>query len=190
VELQATKKGYEEALWRATSPLTDLDDAEEIIRLKDRLEQQEGEISQLRRALADTNRQTHRGECRRLETCAIYVTPLFSSTNIFIKRDVAPLPTRGLQGVTRTQSGSFISSLSKRPTPEPSTPGPMDDPAFDDHMTHDWAEGGNIGMQTDHRGRSHTLTTPTITSVIPAVDLLNGDAQGSVFKVWLFSSSI
>lgn len=78
VQLQANKKAHEEAIWRETSPLTDLDedDAKDITHLKERLEQQEGEISELRRALAESKRQAHRSEPQsdrfpRLETCVI-----------------------------------------------------------------------------------------------------------------------
>lgn len=59
--------------------MTDLseDDAEEISRLKDQLEQQEGEISELRRALAEAKDQTHRDEPRddRFPRREMYVIP-------------------------------------------------------------------------------------------------------------------
>lgn len=158
-ELQANKKAHEEAIWRETSPLTDLDedDAKDITHLKERLEQQEGEISELRRALAESKRQAHRSEPQ---------SDRFPRLEI----DATPLPARTLHGVTRTQSGSFISTLSKQPTPEPSTPGPIDDRAFD--MTYG-PEGGNIAIQEyDHRS-----------SVIPVDDMGDHDAQVSVHKM-------
>jgi hypothetical protein len=157
--------------------LTDLDDAEEINRLKDQLRQQEGEISQMRRAL-EPNHQAHGGEPEDdgYPRPEMFVVPtiysLFAFADIFALRNATP-PARALHGVTRTQSGSFISTLSKRPTPEPSTPGPMDDRAFDDNMTHGREEGGTIAMQED--GPSHTLATPVITTVIPIVDMPNQD---------------
>lgn len=60
--------------------------------------------------------------------------------------------------------------MSKQPTPEPSTPGLVDNRAFD--MTYG-PEGGNIAIQEyDHRS-----------SVIPADDMADHDAQVSVHKV-------
>jgi hypothetical protein len=59
----------------------------------------------------------------------------------------------------------------------------VDDGAFDDNMTHGHEEGRNNAMQEDGRHPSYSLATPVISPVIPTVDLLDQETQGSVDKV-------
>lgn len=194
-QLQATQKAYEDALWRATSPLTDLDedDGEEITRLKDQLKQREDEISQMHRALAQAKQPTRVTETdddisprREMYVLQHGALSLFVHGHYFC-RYAPPLAPRAPRGVTRTQSGSFISTLSKRPTPEPSTPGPVDHYLFDDYLTdgHD-ERAGNFARQEDDRP-AYSLATPFESPVIPTADRPGQVTQSSVHKVYACS---
>ncbi|KAG6819273.1 hypothetical protein H0H87_006299, partial [Tephrocybe sp. NHM501043] len=53
-ELRALQKEKEDGLWlRESSPLTDLDEAEEVLRLRNELLSKEDELERIRRELAE-----------------------------------------------------------------------------------------------------------------------------------------
>ncbi|KAG6804721.1 hypothetical protein H0H87_006300, partial [Tephrocybe sp. NHM501043] len=53
-ELRALQKEKEDGLWlRESSPLTDLDEAEEVHRLRNELQSKEDELERIRRELAE-----------------------------------------------------------------------------------------------------------------------------------------
>jgi len=135
-------------------------------------------------------KQSEMTDLRDLGFCAL--SPHHSpshAVDIFFDRDVTPtcamvLP-RPAHSVTRTQSGSFISPLSKRPTPELSTPGPMDD--RDENITYEHEGRGDVAMQ-DNRRPSYSLATPAISPVIPTIDMPE-DTQDPVHKVRTYSAA-
>ncbi|KAF5375723.1 hypothetical protein D9615_009351 [Tricholomella constricta] len=127
VELRALQKEHENEQWlRESSPLTDFgdDDAEEINQLRQELKERKEEIERIRRELAEAKGEarlsvSQYGSPHRLPTPNIDDAPTSSM------RPIRSVPTQSmpLNAITRTQSGSLISLVSKQPTPAPSSPG-------------------------------------------------------------------
>ncbi|RDB30647.1 hypothetical protein Hypma_005764 [Hypsizygus marmoreus] len=175
-KLHALQKDYEDAVWRRdTSPLTDLDEDEfsETNRLKAELQQRKAEVEQLRRELAVAKGQAQLDEAR-AGTPYRFSTP--ETTDLAFSSLIRPasgVPTRSrpLLGVTRTQSGSFISNLSKQPTPAPSSPGAglVDDQIFDGVASrHGNDDTGVFDMQEDTNGHGQPASPSSVTPEVEA----------------------
>ncbi|KAF8623193.1 hypothetical protein AX17_007516 [Amanita inopinata Kibby_2008] len=122
--LNSLQAEHEEALMRATSPLTDLDEQEERERLKTELKSRDDQIERMRHQLADIRIQTAPPPGTYGFHHEQVSSPAFSG-------DMPSSPTRlsmmahqqkQISGVVRTQSGSLICDVSKQPTPAPSSP--------------------------------------------------------------------
>ncbi|PPQ86693.1 hypothetical protein CVT25_006768 [Psilocybe cyanescens] len=147
-------------LLRGVSPLTDLDDEEEVqnAQLREELKEREEEIEQMRRELSAARAARH-GTVTDDEDNERDPTPVALPSHVYPK------------GLTRTQSGSYISNLSKQPTPAPSSPDRdmfMGDVHTEDG-TFDFAEYPN-NEDTGLRLYQGTARRPTI--------LLGGNADG------------
>ncbi|KAM6503743.1 hypothetical protein JOM56_000686 [Amanita muscaria] len=119
-ELQAAVRNLEaentDILMRPMSPLTDLDEGEERERLEAELVARDEEIRRVRQQLDELKSQTTPVRSSELDSS--------QTTRPEATRDVSPSPEqRPTGGVVRTQSGSLICDVSKRPTPAPSSPG-------------------------------------------------------------------
>ncbi|CAA7268257.1 unnamed protein product [Cyclocybe aegerita] len=108
-------------LLRDTSPLTDLDDDDEVVttQLREELKERDEELESLRQQLALARRRSETesissGRYATPENFARPATPP-RQTNVVTSRQYPG-------GVVRTESGSFIPVVSKQPTPAPSSP--------------------------------------------------------------------
>ncbi|KAF4618275.1 hypothetical protein D9613_011667 [Agrocybe pediades] len=128
-------------LLRGISPLTDLDDDEEIEILRGELKTREREIADLRNELAGMKQQREQ-QLRQAE----------NRTTTTIRNVPA--------GVARTQSGSFISHLSKQPTPAPSSPDrdADADAGADERLTD--VDEMDLGQHNDDFIPQHDITQP------------------------------
>ncbi|KAJ3508283.1 hypothetical protein NLJ89_g5841 [Agrocybe chaxingu] len=109
-------------LLRDTSPLTDLDDDDEVVttQLREELKERDEELESLRQQLALARRPSETesissGRFATPEDFARPVTPPPRRANVVTSQ-------RYPGGVVRTESGSFIPVVSKQPTPAPSSP--------------------------------------------------------------------
>ncbi|KAK0454141.1 uncharacterized protein EV420DRAFT_1557010 [Desarmillaria tabescens] len=119
-ELASVKKAHELALLRATSPLTDLSDAEgraiESERLQEELKEREQEIAYIRAELEDARRQAEpSGPQSPMGNRTEPPTPMSPCHAARLRRTHPG-------GVTRTQSGTIIPDISRHPTPPSSPP--------------------------------------------------------------------
>ncbi|KAF8961768.1 hypothetical protein BDZ97DRAFT_1827975 [Flammula alnicola] len=117
-ELDSLKKARAQELRRETSPLTELDSEDEVIttHLREEIRERDEEIENMRRELAAARQKNNDR----------FATP---RTNLNFDRPSSPLAANAsfrsrnyAGGVMRTESGSYIPNLSKRPTPAPSSP--------------------------------------------------------------------
>jgi len=113
-------------LLRGLSPLTDLDDEEELEKLRGELKERGLEIAALRNELAGMKQREEQQQ--QAENRTRFATPAttmyaFSKFNEDVTDMFSVCSHNHPGGLVRTQSGSFISRVSKHPTPAPSSPG-------------------------------------------------------------------
>ncbi|KAH9478769.1 hypothetical protein JR316_0009230 [Psilocybe cubensis] len=129
-------------LLRGVSPLTDLDNEEQVenAQLREELKEREEEIEQMRRELSAARAARYRAlNDDRENEPDISFSPLIPDATSEVNHVTSPrAPATALsrvypKGLTRTQSGSCISNISKQPTPAPSSPDD-DLPIYDDNM--------------------------------------------------------
>ncbi|TFK68346.1 hypothetical protein BDN72DRAFT_841921 [Pluteus cervinus] len=173
-----------DAFWRGTSPLTDIDNEEEIERLRDALKERDEELLTIRRELAQGSGQEGSGDQAvdegndngRFMTPESHFDFLPSSPtrpylpNHIREKEIAPLE------LGRTQSGSLISPLSKRPTPAPSA-----------HSGDEEEDLNNDDVMGPH---DDSLITPQATPTRPRPrgrleetgSIADGERQGTLFN--------
>ncbi|KAG6906302.1 hypothetical protein DXG01_014671 [Tephrocybe rancida] len=157
-QLHALQKEKENGLWlRESSPLTDLDEEEEPSRLRDELMEKQEEIDRIKRELAAAKLLT---QPYRPLTPTIETRPS-SPTQWSPGMPALPRPL----DLSRTQSGSRISLLSRQPTP-PRSPGAASD-EFLETMGTEESSFVTQGDHDMHDSRSPTqLAVGTATSAI------------------------